>query len=223
VRIDFFRAETESLFEGLAKYQGTMESQLNKVREDEKHRIGNWLLSIGSGAEAEYDIAMQQYSHYHDFIFPLFLRYSFVVLLFLVVESQLNRTCDTITERRNLSMRAKDFRGSTMERCKAYLKKAANVPLNRELWEKIEDLAKVRDCIVHALGKVELSRDAQRLRDLARQNIGLSIGNDDDHPLAQGTLIVRSEYCVQAVDSVTSFFRDMLDSAGFGASISNME
>lgn len=141
-----------------------------------------------------------------------------MVLLFLTVENQLYGLCDEIKKRRSLPIRAKELSGDAIAKCKTYIRKVAGITnVNDELWQKVEDLAKIRNCIVHTLGKVEFSSDQKRLRDLAAKDIGVSIS--EDYPLDKGVLLVTPDFCKQSVEEVTRLFDEIFDAAGFDRAI----
>ncbi len=219
MKIETFRLKTQNILSALTEYQKKMELQLKAVQEDEYNRFDKWAEQQaepedGFDKELIWEINGDYYRWTYDFMFPRSLRYSFMVLLFLVLENQLTGLCDEIAKRRSLSVRLKDLKGDILERSKTYLHKIANVPtIDQSHWIKIEDLSKVRNCIVHALGKVELSVDRKRLAYLASEGWGISI-SDDSSP-EPGVLVLTPEYCAHAVDDMDIFFRDLFDSAGF--------
>ena len=217
MRIDFFRNDTTNLLDALVDYQAAMEAQLVIVQGNEQKRIMAWTSSTDS---AEFDIARDEYTWTYDFTFPRYLRYSFIVLLFLVVESKLYGLCDEIGKRRGVSdKKAKALDGNVFQRCKKYLHESAGISrLNEPLWIEMEDLSKVRHCVVHTLGKVDLSKDKDHIQHIAAQKRGLSI-SDNELP-EEGVIVVTAEYCAKAVANARQFFNELLDAAGFGPAIS---
>jgi len=88
----FFPTLTLAALDGLAQYYETTESQLQSVKQKERHQIINETKNWGLPPEdewIEWDLAMQEHVAKHDILFVNFLRYSYVVLLFLILESQL--------------------------------------------------------------------------------------------------------------------------------------
>lgn len=212
--IDFFRMETSALFRGLAEYHEKMEVQLELIQKKEEEQLRSWA-EAEALEPAEFFAELDGHRWTYDFLFPRSLRYSFIVLLFLVLESQLGQLCDQVKNRRNLPVRASEFRGGVVQRAKTYLRKMAGI---KDVdWTYVEDLSKIRNCIVHALGKVDLSRDKDRLRHLALRGNGLTIS--DDEFSEEGILLVSADYCSQAVRNVSAFFDEVFDAAGFGPEI----
>ena len=213
MRIELCRIETTNLLHGLAKYQQRMEAQLQAIQQEQSkemealeaaHQDEPWLI------EGE----IEGYIWTYDFFFPRSLRYSFIVHLFLTIENQLYGLCDEIKKRQNLPIRAKELSGDAIAKCKTYIQKVAGIAtVNEVLWQKIEDLAKVRNCIVHTLGKIEFSNDRKRLHDLSAKDIGISIS--EDYPSEKGVLLVAPEFCKQAVDDAMELFDEIFEAAGF--------
>ena len=200
----------------LRDYQITMESQLKAIYEQETARITHLLNGIEDeeSRAINLDIVADEFHYTHEVMFPRSMRYSFIVLLFLNLESLLNRFCDDIKERNSIEIRSAKLKGDSVERTRTYLHKLAKVPeINPTIWGKIEDLSKVRNCIVHALGKVDESRDQIRIKDIAKQGIGLTIGDSD--VFEAGHLILTPDYCANAVNDIASLIRELFDKAGY--------
>jgi len=224
MRIEWVRIETENLLESLSRYQVSMESKLGELVVEAKVNMDEWFEVLQQDEIdltpdewfAQEQMAEDEYDWTYKFMFPRSLRYSYIVLLFLVIESELVGLCDDIKERRGIPLRANELKGDTIARTKSYLRKLAGLALlDDQLWLAVEDLGKVRNCIVHALGKVELSNDQGRLRELATKNIGLSISGDG-YP-DEGLLILTAEYCKSATQNVQALFTALFDLAGYVA------
>lgn len=106
--------------------------------------------------------------------------------------------------------------GNALKRSKVYLDRMAGISTKN--WSDLEDLSKVRNCIVHALGKVEISKDEKHLRQLAKKNIGLSISGKDSQE--EGYLVVSTDYCESAVRVAKKFFDEIFEAADFGPELS---
>ena len=193
-----------------------MELQLRNVQSDAQKGIQDWIQTFDEeDKESISRNAQDEYQSVFSDTYPLYLRYSFVVLIYLVLESQLNALCDDIKERKGIPIRATELRGdSNITRCKIYLQKLANLSnIDDKYWETVEDISKVRNCIVHTLGKVELSRDRKRLHEIATENRGLSISNIDLSE--QEVLVITPEYCQQAVRDVLMLLQKIFEAAGY--------
>jgi hypothetical protein len=211
--IHFFRIETDSFFRSLADYHEKMEAQIPIIRESEFEKVREWAKQE-SVEYGEYDVAIDELHWDYDYNFPRSLRYSFVVLLFLVVEKQLTEFCRNLEEEHNLPIKANALKGDIIERAKTYVHKLASIAEGRINWKKVEDLSKVRNCIINAMGDVKELRDKTHIQDLISANIGLTIGSEEF--TERGKLQLSAEYCSKAVQEIQDFFDELFDAAGMG-------
>ncbi len=211
--INFFRIETEGLFRGLADYHTKLEAQIPIIGKNEFEKVEEWAKQE-SVEYGEYDIAVDELKWNYEYYFPRSLRYSFVVLLYLVVEKQLTQLCKIIQEGHNLPIKANDLRGDIIERSKTYIHKVAGVPKNDVDWTKVGDLSVVRNCIVHTMGEIVESKDKAYLQKMVSANIGLSTGNDEFFD--SNRLQISRKYCSKAIREMQVFFDQLFDAAGMG-------
>jgi hypothetical protein len=209
----------DSVLRMLKDYQLELESQLTRMQKDEASRIDAFLKTIEDPDEqyAEETVIGEEYHFTYEVMFPRSQRYSFVVLLFLNLENLLTQFSDGIKRRDGHLIRANDIRGDIVARSKMYLHKMAKIPdLSQGTWDNIDDLSKVRNCIVHTLGEVKLSSDQRRIQDIAAQEVGLSIG---DSGLHEGFIVLEPAYCEKAVKDVSLLINELFNKAGFSPSI----
>lgn len=211
--INFFRIETEGLFRSLADYHKKLEAQIPIIGKTEFEKIQEWAKQE-SVEYGEYDIAVDELKWEYEYYFPRSLRYSFIVLLYLVVEKQLTQLCKIIQAGDNLPIKANDLRGDIIERSKTYIHKVAGVSMNEVDWTKLSDLSVVRNCIVHTMGEIVESKDRAYLQKMVSANIGLSTGSDEF--LDNNRLQLSKEYCSTAVHNMQVFFDQLFDAAGMG-------
>jgi hypothetical protein len=210
---DMHRWETEFAFDSLADYLDIIEGQFESVRRLERNRIQqNPPAGLSEEEFAEYQSEIQFFEDRYERDFPSKIRYSFVVLLYIVLETRLRAVCDEISKRRSLELRESDLKGASIERAKAFLEKVATLPSgDRMAWQWLRDFQKVRDCIVHTNGRIERSRDKDRLNHLCNENMGLSS--------EAGSLMIERHYCTKMIEITKSYFGRLFDSAGFGKSM----
>ena len=210
---DMHRWETEFAFDSLVDYLDIIEDQFESVRKLERNRIPRDPPAGLSEEEfAEWQSEIQFFEDRYERDFPSKIRYSFVVLLYIVFETRLRAACDEISKRRSLEKKENDLRGATLEHAKAFLKKVAKLPCaDQMVWQWLIDFQKVRDCIVHTNGRVEKSKDKDRLNHLCNENVGLSS--------EAGSLMIERHYCTKTLEMTKSYFGHLFDSADFGKSI----
>ncbi|MGD0650295.1 MAG: hypothetical protein ABSA97_04005 [Verrucomicrobiia bacterium] len=141
------------------------------------------------------------------------LRYSFVVLLFLTTENQLNRVCDALRVERGFPIGARDLRGaSAIDRCKNYLTKVEGVQLgDMKPWRRMKDLQEIRNCIVHEGGRVN-DLDAPKVAKLKKfieTEKGVSIGGSGADSDEIGMLLIKPEFCQNFAEDAKTLFNDL--------------
>jgi predicted secreted protein len=207
-KIASFSGETSFLFSELADYIWKMRHQLEQLVIKEREITATEF----DGDSMRFRQAMESWKHEH--LFPNALHYSFIVLLFITIEDRLKRACDLIHRANNLPLRAKDLRGDSIEQGMIFLEKLASV-LRSELsfWPKVSDLVKVRNCIVHTNGHIELSRDKAYLKELIKKNPEhLKVS---DHPAPEDQLlIIEHSYCMLSTRDAREFFDEICEKAG---------
>lgn len=139
------------------------------------------------------------------------LRYSFLVLLHVVFETQLRVFCNDIKNQRPLpNIAMKDLRGSPIDQGFMFLTRLAGLSVGDfPEWEHLRTLQKIRDCIVHCYGQVSDSKDSTFLRDLAGKGVGVSIEGP------QGRLSVTKQFCEQQLRVLLNLFERLFAAAGW--------
>jgi len=74
-------------------------------------------------------------------------------------------------------------------------------------------MLKVRNCIAHAGGRIDLSSDRDYLAVVANRNIG--VGLDDRERPGVRLLRIERKYCGAIVEDIASFFALVCDAAGY--------
>jgi hypothetical protein len=191
-------------FVALGDYNWKMEQSINDLLNEEQQR---WALM----ADTKTRLMRKQWEAWKllDF-FPTTLRQSFVVALFIHVDSKLTQICDHLKLKQNLSIRMSHLNGNIIERSKRYLGNIAAKSISSLDWSSVEELMKVRDCIVHCNGNILISRDQQFLRNLCSTRgsdiLKLAVRNNDEGEW----LNIQKDYGL----IVTSEVRDFINSIG---------
>lgn len=217
---DVHRWETNFAFDNLKDYLELVESQFETVRELERNRT-NFAPPPGM-SECEY---LEWYDDYkaevmffedrYERDFPSKIRYSFIVLLHIVLEERLSATCKEIVKRKGLAVAEKYSKGAALERAKTFLIEVAAINFDKQGWQELKDFQMIRNCIVHTNGRIEESRDKKRISDLCKRGKGIS---DTD-----GFLRIEKTFCDRTLQSMSVFFKNLLDSTGFGSCQITME
>lgn len=209
-----FRALWLSAISGMSEYYDMLESQLESASKSARAEITSRIQSLEPAPQNERDEmdgAFQEHDAVYDMLFPNFLRYSFVVLLHLVLDDWLWRLCRTVKcVRKSCQPLPAGRRGAIKEYKRWLAKEGVSVPEN--VWGSVHDLTKLRNCIVHASGSLKRSDHSQYLRKLARRQPGLRVSNASHHNeqsplyLEQDMLVLDASYCRCTVDDVRQLF-----------------
>lgn len=155
--------------------------------------------------EADRDLLVQTHNEYQR-LFPYKLRYSFVLLLWTIVETQLKASCDFKAQHSDTSLTLADIRANdTLGRCRKYFEKVMDVKLDEDsLWSELNSLQKLRNCIAHANGVLEDIRhdgDRKHLEQYFRRGLGLS--RDSTGAVAIEPVYCEHEKCGTLLISLT--------------------
>lgn len=197
--------------DSLEKYLNITEVQMKEVWHIERHNLES---ESPTGDEEEYDQHRQVLYNLDDVyeteLYPA-MRYSFIVLLHIFTENELRNLCSEIQKERQVTIGVTDLKGSAIEQIRAFLTKLAGISMQefpQEEWENLRTLQKVRDCIVHAFGRVKDSRDEPFLRDVASKGMGISIGYD-------GRLLIEKSFSQQQLVNLRNLFTKLFKAVGW--------
>jgi len=204
-KLDWFAYEVSRALELHMEYMAKMEEQLA----DAQRKASDKLRSAGLDWE-EFGTEEQVYEDVYLREFPKDLRYSFVVLICILLETRLTAACDEIQSRKHLALKANEFRGDAFDQAKRFLKKVAGLDLKDGTWEAIDFLKTVRNCIVHSAGDVSRSRDAAKLEQANERWPGFKI--DDDTK----SIVLQMEFSEFALKAAEQLFKEIFKEGGFG-------
>ncbi|UCG86047.1 MAG: hypothetical protein JSW71_19410 [Gemmatimonadota bacterium] len=201
--VDLDKATTRNFLDGLRSFLATFDDQRDTAREVDA-------LALTESRE----------HHPHAVLFedvvPRLQHYSFIVLPTVILEARLAILCKTLCQDHGLSPSLDDMDGSFIDRVRRFLKDVVRVQPPPDLWRWVEDLALLRTCIADAAGNPNMlgQSEQHRLQNLVRRRTGLTLEPDDllfsRSPLlaqhAETVLLVRSEFCLDAVTAAQGLF-----------------
>ncbi len=200
---DLDRATTRNFLDGLRFFLTTFDDQRDAAREEDA-------LALTESRE----------HHAHAVLFgdlvPRLQRYSFVLLLTMILEARIAVFCRTLCQDHGLSYTLDDTQGNFVERVRTFLKEVVQAQPPADLWRWVEDLMLLRSCIGGAAGNVSMmsQADRRRVRSVVQRRPGLSLEPDDllfSRALALSrqtdtVLVVHSEFCLDAVTAAQGLF-----------------
>jgi hypothetical protein len=149
---------------------------------------------------------LDMYDLTYNFYIPLSIHYSFITLLCIKVENQLNIFCKIIKEKENLPIPLKVIRGKDyIDNIRIFL--SQNSIYNSLKYDYLKELFIVRNCIVHAFGTIGLTNDKDELEKIIKKE---NLPTENWY-VGEGTLILNAHYCENAVWEVEKYFGDLLN------------
>lgn len=216
----FMRDLTMATMNGLMHYYQTIEAQLQVVRTQEKQKTQEFLRGLNLDYEdylSEFDVQMQEYTATFEMLFTNFFRFSCITLLYLVTEDKLRELSEAAQVVRKVSTPVPQPTSNTVNEYKKYL--TDEIRITGINWGKVDELNKVRNCIVHKSGKVKGFRSEIFLRSLAKSAPGFHIsGKDYSYPedveplyLEDDMIVLDKSYCQQAIKEISELFEQICD------------
>jgi hypothetical protein len=103
-------------------------------------------------------------------VFPALLHESFVISAVVFLERECREYVDTLARALASPLTMRDLNGSVLERFRTFCSKVASLDLgiSQELWQSVDGLVALRNCLIHAGGFVEGSRDRKPVEQFIR-------------------------------------------------------
>ena len=160
-KIDWYAWEVKQGISLLKKYMASMENQFFETQEN---AFKDLIKEQPQLDVTEYDEKSSVFRHTYKWEYPRNLRYSFVILISIFLETKLAAACEEIKTRRNIVEEIKSLHGDKIGRAMKFLKKHAKITWENVDQVAIDSLATVRNCIAHTSGTVSLSKDRAKLK-----------------------------------------------------------
>ena len=214
LRIDWFRSDTMWLIEKLSLYLTVMEKAITEGRSNDRERIAR----IEINSADDFDDQMEEL-HRHELLFekdfPSKLRYSFLVMSYILFESRSKALCAELIHRKIIEGKRLELKGDEAlpRSVRRFFESEPNKVtfIKTSVWTELSDLNALRNCIVHGNGDVENWGKRPRVMQIIHKNKarGLSVTGD-------GFLQVEADYCRKVVEVNKQFFHTVFEETGFG-------
>ncbi len=146
---------------------------------------------------------------------PRLAAYSCIILLYSVVENQLQAYAEQVGKKQNSSFCVQDLRGHGVRQVALYLSRVAGIDLTKDPdWADIERLRELRNLIVHAGGKPSTKEQQTLMKELLDQYPG-KVSLDDSYWPPHGQIWISMNLCSELGNRVEAFFRRLFKTAGF--------
>ncbi len=223
----FFGILLGSTFNGLRQYYEANESLLLSIKQEDLtknhediYKLAKHSVLNNDEEYAEWSIRMQEHEAKYDMMHANFLRYSFLVLVLLVLENQLHGYCHALHDNNPLLRNPTNPKGNVIQKYKEYIE-YAGVFINNALWEEVTELNDIRNCIVHSSGdasRVGPNRQEAILK-IAKKGTGVQISlqheKNDMVPLyfKDNMLLIEPKYCIGVLDNIALLFQALCTEA----------
>src|SRR5574341_1154816 len=192
----------------LATMEESLEAEIQKHTESLKRLIDSGQIQYDeSGPDTNYD------SHMLDLIssFEDTLRQSFFVSLYSFFEHTFLDECRSRGNGdKSVRIGLSDLAGQNdIDKAKTYITKVLQLdfPSNLQEWDEIQNYKTLRNCIVHARGRIDdmkASSDQKKLRAFIARKRALSIWE------RQGEIVFRKGLCEEVLETIENFLHAWL-------------
>lgn len=152
----------------------------------------------------------------HDFeAIPSFAGNAFIAYLHGMVEHGLSIVCNTLYEKKKLSLRMNDLAGSPIERAKTYLTKLAGIRVGSDpSWSALMDFAQLRHVILHAGGEIRGSGNIEKEIKRIQRRYPNEISIEDRDLLGTCEVCISLPLCQRLLSEVEIFFDRLFKASG---------
>ena len=211
-------------FEALADYIRYVEAQIQNTHHSTKNQIhsDNPAPPDTSDESVQEWLCLRQQDidecdRRYTVDFRRILRFTALMNVFTLVESNLSLLAQEIAKRNNLALDMEDLQAKGLvKRFSKFWSKVAKLQWWEDPgWNALQDIEQLRNCIAHRNGVVQ--ENERRIQGLLSSNRGVRKVGLNEHladPDEAGTLEIEERFCREAVEQMTALFRDIFNRAG---------
>lgn len=145
---------------------------------------------------------------------PRLAAYSCIILLYSIVESQLQECAEQVGKTHKTSFCVQDLCGADVEKAALYLRRVAGVDVKKDAgWLHIENLRQLRNLIVHAGGKPVKEKHQSLIAKLSKSHPGYVKYEESCWP-PHGQVWISMNLCSYFEDQITEFFKRLFKELG---------
>lgn len=210
MRFDFFKLSVLGDFSGATAYLDIIERAIPEAEAREAEALREKAESEGWEYE-DYECARQGHEGVFEYSVPEVLSFSFLTYVHAMVEVRLGDVASALGEDRGFAIKHSEFRGSAISQVHLYLTKIAQIPIGTDPgWQRLRDLATLRNAIVHRGGRLGSdARKRKELREIARR-LPLGLTASDGWDKESSELKVTFDLCRFFAKEAYAFFERLL-------------
>ena len=161
----------------------------------------------------DYEVERQSLDEKFDHWMPRLAAYSCVILLYSIVENQVQACAEQVGKMHNSRFRVQDLRGGGVDQAALYILRVAGVDVTKDsAWPEIDTLRRLRNLIVHYGGKAgEKHKDL--IADLCKGYPNYVRSEESQWP-PHGQIWISMNLCSLFGDHVTEFFKRLFKTLG---------
>lgn len=180
-------------------YYDLIEQQIRSKAAYEKMRLSRKVKNL---TQDEYEERYQEFRAVEelvDAVLPRLFRAPFLLLLYAVYESAVNKIANFLQKKKDITISLSDFskneKGDFLDKTKKYFNNCLDFALcpDEKAWDRIKMFTELRHAIAHANGRIEMLRDKKKkkISNWIAQNIGIL---EMDHYLVFEERFLRDTY-----------------------------
>ncbi len=155
---------------------------------------------------------MQIVDYHFTNTYPQIQAYSALTLAYSAVEYWIDRLCERVRSDRNLPVGLRDFNGTLTERFAKFTKTFSLDDMRNRDRSLIEKIRLLRNCIVHAYGRIADSQASAKLIRIVKQEKRIDTNEN-------GALSITIDKAIELVDSAGNAVASVFKSWNLGPSI----
>jgi hypothetical protein len=186
--------------EGFRAYSNELEAKFENDIETIAEKYGlKDLEGDSAGARALEIIVSEEYRNISDTFIGTY-RDSTLVSIYSFLENTMRSICAILHKFNEYPIELSDLTGDGIQRSKSYLEKMAKIDFSEinGNWSNLQNLALLRNCIVHVEGDTLNFRSKEKLRSIVENNQHLYLKRDRE-------IVVEREYIDFAIIEVEKF------------------
>lgn len=191
----------------LEAYLGVSENYLHKAAAEFIARVDKQKEELSAEELEEfYEFYEEDYWRYSQGFHRL-LRNSFVILAYSLLEHQIEQICKILKRECKIPISLSDLKGDVIGRSKLYFKKLAGLDFpsghQNQIWQEINSLAMIRNCIVHNNGLLKGFREEQELRTYTSKKGIIS------QDTIREEIALTERFCRDIIETMRTFFKEL--------------
>lgn len=215
LRFNFLALNTFQRLIGASAFVNLLDEAMPSIELRETEDLKQFAENEGwdySDYQDECDVLSKKFRYW----MPRFAAYSCAILLYSIVETQLQAYAEQVGRQHNSVFQVQDMRGCGVKQTTLYLNRVAGIDVAQDpSWKHIDNLRQLRNLIVHWGGRPSKSKEHQNLIERLSNAYPGYISMPDDYWPPHNQVWVSMRLCSQFATEIEAFFKRLFHAAGF--------